>query len=314
MPVPPPIDGVTASRFQLPPGPWSTVLDALCACFPRVQRDLWASRFARGRILDAAGTALCIDTPYRVGAEIHYYREVVDEPRLAAEETLLHVDADLIVVDKPHGLPVVPAGGHVVETLLARLIRRFGDIGIVPLHRLDRLTAGVVLFSANPATRARYQALFRTRAIDKRYEAIAPPLPQVAFPLERHTRLVRGEPFFRMREEPGEPNALTRIDVLERGAEAWRYALVPVTGRKHQLRVHMAALGAPIRNDPLYPTLRERPADACEPPLKLLARSLAFIDPIDGRRRRFESGRSLRDCAEDAAQPCPSTTSSTSSP
>ena len=158
MPSPPVIDGVSASRFQLPPGPWPTVLEALCACFPRVERGLWLSRFARGRVLDAAGEALHVEAPYRVGADIHYYREVVDEPLLAVEDTLLHVDADLIVVDKPHFLPVVPGGGYVTQTLLARLIRRFGDIGIAPLHRLDRLTAGVVLFSANPATRARYQA------------------------------------------------------------------------------------------------------------------------------------------------------------
>ncbi len=297
----------------MPPGPWATVLEALCACFPRIERDVWISRFARGRVLDAAGAVLRGDAPYRVGAEIHYYREVVDEPRLAVEETILHVDADLIVVDKPHGLPVVPGGGHVAETLLARLVRRFGDIGIVPLHRLDRLTAGVVLFSANPATRARYQALFRGRAIDKRYEAIAPPLPGLVFPIERRTRLVRGEPFFRMCEAAGEPNTFTRIDVIARGAEAWRYALVPVTGRKHQLRVHMAALGAPIENDPLYPTLRAATADAPDGPLQLLARSLAFVDPIDGRCRRFDSGLSLRGWAS-AVQPCPSTTSSTSSP
>lgn len=290
----PAIDGVSASRFQLPPGPWVTVLEALCASFPRVDRDTWRSRFLRGRILDASGAPLQLDAPYRVGAEIRYYREVVDEARIDATETILHVDADLIVVDKPHFLPVMPGGGYVADTLLARLVRRFGDIGIVPLHRLDRLTAGVVLFSADPATRARYQALFRDRTIAKSYEAIAAPLPATTFPLQRQSRLERGEPFFRIRETDGEPNAFTDIDVLERGATAWRYALTPITGRKHQLRVHMAALGAPIANDPLYPVLQDATPDDPQRPLKLLARSLAFADPITGAQRRFDSAQALR--------------------
>jgi tRNA pseudouridine32 synthase/23S rRNA pseudouridine746 synthase len=293
MTTPPAIDGVSASRFQLPPGPWTTVLDALCACFPKVDRDTWISRFLRGRILDASGEPLPPDAPHRVGAEIRYYREVANETRIDAAEAILHVDADLIVVDKPHFLPVMPGGGYVADTLLARLVRRFGEIGIVPLHRLDRLTAGVMLFSANPATRSRYQALFRDRAIAKSYEAIAAPLPATTFPLKRQSRLERGEPFFRMRETAGEANAFTDIDVLERGATAWRYALSPITGRKHQLRVHMAALGAPIANDPLYPVLQEAAEDDPARPLMLLARSLVFDDPVTGAQRRFESARSL---------------------
>lgn len=293
MPTPPPIDGVYASCLQLPPGPWATVLEALCARFPAVDRDIWRSRFARGRVLDAAGLPLHEHAAFRVGAEIHYYREVPTETRLAVEETILHIDEHLIVVDKPHFLPVIASGGYVTETLLARLVRRFGDIGITPLHRLDRLTAGVMLFSANPATRARYQSLFRTHAIGKRYEAIAPPLPAAVWPLERRSRLVRGEPFFLIREIEGEPNSLTHIDVIEHGPEAWRYGLEPVTGRKHQLRMHMAALGAPILNDPLYPVLAAPAPDDPARPLKLLARSLSFVDPLDGSVRAFESGLTL---------------------
>lgn len=293
MPSPPAIDGVSASRLQLPPGPWATVLEALCARFPAVDRDIWRSRFDRGRVLDAGGLPLDEHAAFRVGAEIHYYREVPAETRLAAEETILHVDEHLIVVDKPHFLPVIAGGGYVAETLLARLVRRYGDIGIAPLHRLDRLTAGVMLFSANPATRARYQSLFRTHAINKRYEAIAPPLPTAAWPLERRSRLVRGEPFFLTREIEGEPNAFTRIDPIERGPETWHYALEPVTGRKHQLRVHMAALGAPILNDPLYPVLAAPAPDNPAHPLKLLAQSLSFVDPLDGSARTFESALRL---------------------
>jgi tRNA pseudouridine32 synthase / 23S rRNA pseudouridine746 synthase len=277
------------SRLQLPPGPWTTVFDALCARFPAIDRETWRSRFARGRVLDANGAPLTERAPFRVGAEIRYFREVEAEPRLAAEESILHVDEHLIVVDKPHFLPVTPGGIYVNETLLARLAKRFGDNDIVPLHRLDRLTAGVVLFSNNPATRSRYQSLFRDRAIHKRYEAIAPPLPMTTWPLERRSRLVRGELFFRTEEVEGAPNAFTRIDTIERGAETWRYALEPVTGRKHQLRVHMAALGAPIQNDPLYPQLADQAPDDPDRPLKLLARSLAFADPLDGSARYFES-------------------------
>jgi tRNA pseudouridine32 synthase / 23S rRNA pseudouridine746 synthase len=279
------------SRLQLQPGPWSTVLDALCARFPAIDRDTWRSRFARGRVLDASGEALTVDATFRVGAEIRYYREVEAEPRLAVEESILHVDAHLIVVDKPHFLPVTPGGIYVNETLLARLVRRFGNTDIVPLHRLDRLTAGVMLFSNQPATRSRYQSLFRDRAIHKRYEAIAPPLfmSMSTLPIERSSRLIRGEPFFRTQEVAGEPNAVTRIDVIERGADAWRYSLEPVTGRKHQLRVHMAALGAPIHNDPLYPQLSDYAPDDLQRPLKLLAKSLIFTDPLDGSTRYFES-------------------------
>ena len=278
-----------ASRLQLPPGPWRTVLDCLCARFPAITREVWIDRFARGRVLDASGAALPVDAPYRLGAEIRYFREVVDEAVIPFRETLLHVDADLVVADKPHFLPVTPAGGYVRETLLARLVRRLGNPELVPLHRIDRDTAGLVLFSANPATRDAYQALFRQRRIHKRYEAMAPALPRLALPLVHVSRLEVGEPFFRMREVDGAPNSETRIDVIERSGALWRYALEPVTGRKHQLRVHMAALGAAIHNDRLYPQLMAVSDDDYARPLKLLARALVFVDPLSGVERGFES-------------------------
>jgi len=291
----PPRDGVPASRLQLPPGPWTTVLDALIARFPQIDAATWRDRIARGRVLDANGDAVTPATPYRVGAEIGYYREVADEPVIDAAERILHVDDHLVVADKPHGLPVAPTGAFVTQTLLTRLVATLGNPDLVPLHRIDRGTAGLVLFSANPASRARYQALFRTSRIAKTYEALAPALPDLAFPLTRRSRIERGEPFFRMREVDGAPNSETAIDVLERGADLWRYALSPVSGRKHQLRVHMAALGAPILHDPWYPTLRSDAGTLA--PLQLLARALAFDDPVDGRMRRFESALELRPLA-----------------
>jgi tRNA pseudouridine32 synthase/23S rRNA pseudouridine746 synthase len=280
------------SSVRLPPGAWPTVLDALCAQFPRISRERWIDRFARGRVLDADGRALHADAPHRAGATVRYFREVDDEPVVPFEERLVHVDDDLVVADKPPFLPVAPTGAWVHETLLARLVRRLNNPQLVPLHRIDRLTSGLVLFSANPATRDAFQALFRERRIEKEYHALAPPLPHLEFPRERRTRLERGEPFFRMREVEGEPNAVTRIEVLDRAdaAPLWRFRLLPVTGRKHQLRVHLAALGAPIANDPLYPELRSAPDDPARP-LALLAYALTFPDPRDGVERRFLSTR-----------------------
>ncbi|MFZ7094959.1 pseudouridine synthase [Luteimonas dalianensis] len=287
-PAPRPIrDGVPASRLQLPPGPWATVLDALCAHFPRIDADAWRDRFARGRVLDAQGRVLDASAAYRPGARIHYFREVLEEPHIPFTETVVHADAHLVVVDKPHFLPVAPTGAWVRETLLARLVHRFDNPGLVPLHRIDRDTAGLVMFSADPGSRSRYQALFRERRIRKEYVAVAPPLPGLVFPHVHRSRLERGEPFFRMREVPGAANSETVVEVLERGADTWRYRLQPVTGRKHQLRVHMAALGAPILHDRFYPELRDEGPDDPGRALQLFASSLAFDDPLTGQPRRF---------------------------
>ena len=286
------VDPTLPSRLQLPPGAWSTVLDALCAHFPAVDRTQWLDRFARRRVLDANGRPLDVETPYRVGLEVQYFREVLDEPRVEGEVVLVHVDPHLVVADKPHFLPVMPSGRFVRETLLARLVERLDNPQLVPLHRIDRDTAGLVMFSAHPASRARYSALFASRRIEKHYEAVAPALPGMEFPHVRSSRLERGEPFFRMRETEGPPNASSHIDVLARGDGLWRYALMPISGRKHQLRVHMAALGAPIANDRLYPELSAAEDDP-ERSLRLLARRLAFVDPLDGTAREFVSGRAL---------------------
>lgn len=283
------------STLHLPQGDWATVLECLCAHFPAIAREVWLQRMARGLVLDAEGAPLGPQHGYRVGMRVHYFREVAAETPIPFSEQVLHVDEHLLVADKPHFLPVMPAGEYVEQTLQARLAKRLGNADLVPLHRIDRHTAGLVLFSTNRDSRGQYQALFRERLMDKHYEALAPALPEQAFPLLRKTRLEAGEPFFRMQEVAGTPNSETRIEVIERLGALWRYALYPVTGKKHQLRVHLAALGAPICNDPFYPEVsaEQGAPDDYGRPLKLLARGLAFVDPLSGESRRFESRLSL---------------------
>lgn len=282
-----------ASTLHLPPGPWATVFDCLCAYFPAISRERWLDRFARGRVLDGAGQPLPLDMPYREGLKVHYFREVPVETPIPVQERILYVGEHLVVADKPHFLPVVPSGEYVEQTLLRRLIRTLDNPELVPLHRIDRHTAGLVLFSACRQTRGLFQSLFPKREIEKVYEAIAPALPHLAFPRVHHSRLVDGEPFFRMQETPGVANSETRMEVLERNGDLWRYGLSPVTGRKHQLRVHMAALGAPICNDPFYPSVLREAVDDYRKPLKLLAREVRFDDPLTGEARSFESALRL---------------------
>ncbi|MFC3607889.1 pseudouridine synthase [Stutzerimonas tarimensis] len=280
------------SIVHLPQGDWPSVLDCLCARFPAINRATWLDRMARGRVLDAAGLPIGPERPHQAGLRVQYFREVPAERSIPFEARVLYRDEHLVVADKPHFLPVQPSGEYVKSTLLNRLCAELGNPDLAPLHRIDRLTAGLVLLSANPASRGAYQALFRQRRIDKFYEAICPALPDLEFPLWRRSRLQDGELFFLMTETEGPINSETRVEVIERRGDWWRYGLYPVTGRKHQLRVHMAALGAGICNDPLYPTLLERDEREREDysrPLKLLAKRLCFDDPLTGQPRRFDS-------------------------
>lgn len=281
-----------ASTVCLPVGNWQTVLDCLSEHFKAIGREQWLDRIARGRVLDAQGQPISAALAYKPGLRIHYFREVPNEKPIPFHEQILHVDEHLVVADKPHFLPVTPTGEYVEHTLLRRLIRRLDNPHLVPLHRIDRHTAGLVLFSANPQSRAAYQSLFPNRQIDKRYQAIARALPQLEFPLTHKSRMVSGEPFFRMQEVEGQSNSETLAQVLEKKGELWRYGLSPITGKTHQLRVHMNALGASICNDPFYPQVLQDQDDYSKP-LKLLAQSLRFNDPLSGEERYFESRLTL---------------------
>lgn len=294
---PPLRDGVGASAVALPPGPWSLLIDFLDHKFPAVGRAAWQARMEQGDVLGADGVALDVDAPFRAHARVFYFRSLPAEAPIPFDEVVLFRDDTLLVVDKPHFLPVIPAGRYLQETLLVRLKRKLGIETLAPMHRIDRETAGLVLFTIRPATRALYQALFRDRAVTKHYEAIAPWLPALQFPMQVRSRLVDAEHFMKMREIDGVPNAETRIELLEvRGALA-RYALHPSTGQRHQLRVQMDALGIPILNDQIYPHhAPELPPGALpdySKPLQLLAKSLEFTDPLSGVPRRFESRLAL---------------------
>ena len=275
--------------MSLTAGPWPTVLDFLLERMPDISRDEWLHRFEHGLVLNEEAQPVAATQTYTPRTKLYYYRHIANEPVLPQKASIVFEDEHLIVADKPHFLPVTPAGEYVEQTLLRRLIRRLDNPALVPLHRIDRHTAGLVLFSANPASRSAYQQLFPTRQIDKFYEAIAPALPGLTFPLVHKSRLVDGEPFFRMQEGPGASNTETAVDVREKNGDLWRYGLFPVTGKKHQLRVHMTALGASICNDPFYPDVIKDAVDDYANPLKLLAQGVRFIDPVTGAERSFRS-------------------------
>jgi len=289
-------EGVSASCVVTPAGPWPTLLDFLTERLQAVARDAWVQRMADGAVLDDAGRPVAPGALFRPGVRLHYYREIPDEPTVPFEENVLFQDDWLVVADKPHFLPVTPTGRYVQQSLLVRLKRRLGIDTLAPIHRIDRETAGVVVFAVQPATRDAYHALFRERAVVKSYEALAASPGKQAFPQVHRSHMREdANAFFRMQETPGEANSETRLDVMEVRGDRARYRLEPVTGRRHQLRVHMAALGLPILGDQFYPRVRLGPGapDDFRSPLQLLARSIAFTDPVTGAARRFESQRTL---------------------
>ncbi len=242
-----------------------------------------------GEVFYADGVVADATTVLPAGAVVYLYRDLPDEVEVPFDVPVIHRDADIVVVDKPHFLATMPRGGHVVQTALVRLRRDLGLPELSPAHRLDRLTAGVLLFTVRPQVRGAYQSMFAAGRVHKTYLAHSSVDADVDFPCTVVSRIIKQRGSLQAIEEPGEPNAETLVEQLGAGV----YRLTPRTGRTHQLRVHMASLGLPITGDPLYPRVAVVTADDFSCPLRLLATTLEFVDPLTGTRRRFDTSRRL---------------------
>lgn len=251
-----------------------------------------AAKAIAGEVVDQHGAVLDASTVLAAGASIYLYRDLRDEVSVPFDIPVLYHDDDIVVVDKPHFLATMPRGRHVAQTALVRLRRELGLPELSPAHRLDRLTAGVLLFTTRRELRGAYQTLFARGEVHKAYLARAAVNPDVVLPRVVRSRIVKRRGQLQAVCEPGEPNAET---LVERISSDGRYRLTPRTGRTHQLRVHMAWLGMPIHGDPLYPSVIDLPDDDFSTPLQLLAQSIGFDDPVSGVRREFVSRRQLPD-------------------
>ncbi|BBY65317.1 RNA pseudouridine synthase [Mycolicibacterium helvum] len=244
-----------------------------------------AEKVFAGEVVDADGAVITPSTVLPPGAHVYLYRELPDEVVVPYPIPVLCRDDNIVVVDKPHFLATMPRGGHVAQTALVRLRRSLDLPELSPAHRLDRLTAGVLLFTVRREVRGAYQTLFARGLARKTYLARSSGVTSVALPTVVHSRIIKQRGQLQAIEEPGEPNAETLVEALGDGC----YRLSPRTGRTHQLRVHMASLGLPIDNDPLYPRVLDVAADDFSAPLRLVAHRLEFEDPFTGELRSFVS-------------------------
>ena len=291
-------EGVSSSRVYLPSGQsHACLLDFFVTTFPHIDASEWRSRFDEGLVFNQEGEALPASHAYIPNTHLLYFRRLAREPDLPFEEAILFQDEHILVADKPHFLPVTPSGLYLHQTLLNRLKKKTGIQNLSPMHRIDRDTAGLVIFSVNPPERAQYQNLFRDRAVKKVYEAIAPYSEELInkLPMTYQSRLEESEHFLQMQEVEGEANADTFIELLEVKKPWARYRLSPGSGKKHQLRCHLNSLGIPIQHDQIYPILtpyQEYDLDFSKP-LQLLAKEIYFKDPVTGQERSFSSQRVL---------------------
>lgn len=289
-------NGVGPTCVSTPTGSWRTVLDFLVERMPHISCETWTERLRSQSVLNAEGQPLTLTQAYTPHTRVFYYRHIEDEPQLPEQASIVFEDDHLLVADKPHFMPVTPTGRYVHQSLLVQLKIRTACEHLVPLHRIDRETAGLVLLGKRPSERDAYHGLFRRQHVHKTYRAVAPFRAGLTWPRTHTSRLVAGEPFFRMQEVAGDPNSETRISLLRTDGSRALYQLEPVSGKRHQLRVHMLALGLPLEGDLFYPEALRGPGapEDFSQALQLLAHRIAFTDPVTGTERVFESQRSLR--------------------
>lgn len=285
------------SKVNLPqPKAHATVLAFLIERFPSVSEAIWINRVHQGKVHFVDGREINETTAYEVRQWVCYYREVEEEAVIPFPEEIIYHDAHVLIAYKPHFLPVMPAGNFVNECLQNRLRKRIGMDDLIALHRLDRDTAGLVMFSLNAKTRSLYHALFSERRIQKYYQAVAAVSHDAELTgkvYDVNNRLIPGHPSFLMRIGEGQANASSQIYCEQHIGSRALFGLQPHTGRTHQLRVHMQSLGWPILNDRFYPTLQPKAADDYAKPLQLLAKRLSYIDPVSGAAVDIECPQSL---------------------
>ncbi|MGR0305223.1 pseudouridine synthase [Acinetobacter beijerinckii] len=288
---PPLINGVSASKVFLPNDVSAvTIFDYLCQHFPHIQVSEWQQRFTDELIYSAQGEKLKLDSVYIPNTHIFYYRFLAHEVHVPFQHKILFENDDLLVVDKPHFLTMSPTGQYVQETLLVRLKKQTGYDDLTPIHRLDRETAGVVLFCKKASSRNAYQQLFAERKVQKTYHAIAEYRPEIHFPLTLKLHLEKGHPFYTMQiNSEKKSNTETIISIIEHNENYAKYLLQPKTGKQHQLRVHLNFLGIPILNDTFYPKVKHKDDDDFSQPLQLLAKQIQFIDPFTNQEMNFSS-------------------------
>lgn len=274
--------------------PYPTLLAFLVGRFPQITETIWLERIASGKVLSEDGTPVSLTTDYTPNQRLFYFREVAEEPVIPFQEHILYSSEHLLVACKPHFLPVTPSGPYVTETLINRLKESTGNISLSPINRIDKGTAGLVLISAKKETRGLYQKLFMDGLVQKNYQAVVEfsgATRETEWLVEN--RIEKGEPWFRMQTCEGRVNARSEITLVKAKGSRALMQLSPLTGKKHQLRIHLSSLGMPIVGDHCYPALLEKTVDNYDFPLQLLSKKVDFRDPISGVEMSFESKRNL---------------------